>query len=433
MKTKRRAINLLVLAFLAAAVVVSDAYGQDQDLANLREYIQKNDELLKEAEIIVRGTNSAKARAALDAAKQLHLASKNNLEANRGLLSLEMAKRAREAILKAIQLAKREAKLEERAQRAIEHASRRNEQARTLLDETGGRGDVPAKKLIEESLKQLFRARNNMREHMFEVAYQSASASIDLSNRAIRILKRNSVGPELVRREIARTEQLLDRIDDRADRVKNPDLTRLIDEAHRLQDLARANASEGRYLIAFEETKRARTIARRIINRVGGSIEANEQNVARALELTDKLIERAYEITRENEDNGAGRRLDEAARLQRNAHEAFRTRRYDQALSLTRRAREAARDTMRAMNREIDAESVRQTLERTDGLLSRLGTALQTTPNEQATALFERASNRQAAAWNALNSGDSKKALANTKVARNLANSALRLLDKEPD
>lgn len=433
MKTKRRMSNLILSTMLAVTVVVSSTHGQTQDLANLREYIERNEELLKEAEIIVRGTNSAKARASLDAARQLHLASINNLETNRTLLSAEMASRARDAILKAIQLAKREAKLEERARKAIEHATLRNEQARTLFDESGGRENMPAKKFIDESYNQLLHARTYMREHMFEVAFQSANASIDLSNRAVRLLKRDSIGPELVRREIARTDQLLDRIDERADRLNNPELNRLIEEAHRLQDLARKNAAEGRYMMAFEEANRARTIARRIINRAGASPEANRENTIRALELTDELIERAYEIAREIRDDDAVRRLDEAARVQQNARDAFRNERFEQALTSTRRARQMARDTMRAMDRGLDAGSVRQTLQRTDVVLSRLGAALDATPNEQAADLFERASNRQETARNAFESGNLRKALANTKVARNLANSALRLLESEPD
>jgi hypothetical protein len=43
--------------------------------------------------------------------------------------------------------------------------------------------------------------------------------------------------------------------------------------------------------------------------------------------------------------------------------------------------------------------------------------------------LYDRAVRRQEAAWNAFDSGDFRKALANTKVARNLANRALQQSD----
>jgi hypothetical protein len=435
MITERRAINviLLLLLLLVAAVLVSESHGQTTDLNGLREYLTKNEEMLREAESIVRGTNSTKARTSLDAARQLQRTAVEYYENARPLLSAQLAQRAREAILKTIQLAKRDTKLEERAQKLIEQAARRNEQARTWYDESSDRENVPAKKLIDESINQLLRARTNMNQHMFEVAIQAANASIDLSNRAIALLKRDSIGPELVRREIARTDRLLDRIDDRADRITSTDLAPLLQEAHRLQDSARRNEKQGRYIFAFEETRRARTIARRIINRFGAATATNEDAVAGALGLTDKLIDRAAEIARENGDERALTRLDEASRLQQNARDSYTSGRYESALALTQRAREIARNAMRTMSQDIDAESVRGTLERTDQALSKLRSALEGADNEEAEDLFRRASDRQASAWDAFESGEMKRALANSKVARNLAGTALRLLENGPN
>jgi len=429
MITKRRTINIVLLVLLTAAAVVSSARAQTSDQDKLLEYIRSNQELLQQAETLVRGTNSAKARASLDAARHLHLASVKEFESTRLAMSANLAKQARNAILKAIQLAKRETKLEERALKAIEYAGRRNEHARTLYDEVGAQNNVPAKKLIDESMNQLQRARGSVREHMFEVAIQSANASTDMSNRAVRLLKRDSVGPELVRREIARTDQLLDRIDDRASATDNTELRRFIAEAHDLQSRARANAQEGRYLLAFEQTKRARTLARRIINRAGGSAVATVDAVARALELTDGLLQRAYEIAREGGDERAVQQLDEAHRLQQLAHEAYAAGEIDRAHTLTQRARELARTAMRDLDRTIDEDSARRALERTDEIVARLRSALESGGGDPATQLHDRAASRQTAAWEAFESGDLKKALANTKVARNLASRALQQLE----
>jgi hypothetical protein len=428
MRTKRRTINLILLILLAATVLVSRVHGQTDELEKLRNYIEQNQELLLEAEILVRGTNSAKARASLEAARRLHFASMKELEANRPLLSANAAKRARNAILKAIQLAKRETKLEERALKSIDYAQRRNEYARTLLDESASDEAVPAKKLIDESMEQLLRARANMREHMFEVAIQSANASIDMSNRAIRLLKRDTVGPELIRREIARTDLLLERVDELGDRSGNDDLTRIIGEAHDLQNRARASAADGRYVLAFENTKRARAIARRILNRAGGTTESTADAVARAIELTEGLVERAYEIARGNNDDRALRQLGEATRMQQNARDAYNAGQFERAFSFTQRARDIARNTMREADRPIDADSARRALERTDETIARLRAALNDNGGTAA-ELHDRAANRQAIAWEAFNSGELKKALANTKVARNLATRALQQLN----
>jgi hypothetical protein len=431
MRTKRRTINLILLILLAATVLVSRAFGQTDELDKLREYIQQNEELLLEAESLVRGTNSAKARASLEAARQLHEESLKQFESARPVISAQTARQARNAILKAIQLAKREAKLEERALNSIEQARRRNEMARTLFDEAGSNANDLAKKLIDESMNQLMRARESMHEHMFEIAIQSANASIGMSNRAIRMIKRDVVGPEIVRREIGRTDRLLDRVDERAHALNNAELSRVIAEAHELQNRARANAAESRYMLAVENTKRARALARQVISRTGGSPESMVEAVARALDLTDGLIEQAYEIVQENGDDRATSRLDEARRIQRTARQAYDSGQYARASTLTQRAREIARDTMRTIDRSIDGESARLALVRTDEVIARLKAALDSNGGTTASELHERAVVRQRAAWDAFNSNDLKKALANTKVARNLANRAIQQLENE--
>ena len=180
MNKKRRKINLLLLILMLTTVVVSKSYGQTTNLTSLREYLERNEELLMEAETLVRTTNSTKARTTLQAARQLQEAAKKNFVADQMVQAAKLARLAREAILKSIQLAKREAKMEAQAQKAIEYAGRRNEQARTLFDESGQRDNALVRKLIDESINQLLRARTNMRQHMFEVAFQSANASVDL-------------------------------------------------------------------------------------------------------------------------------------------------------------------------------------------------------------------------------------------------------------
>jgi hypothetical protein len=252
-----------------------------------------------------------------------------------------------------------------------------------------------------------------------------------MSNRAVRVLKRDTAGPELVRREITRTDRLLDRIDERAHTINSPELSRKIAEAHDLQNRARANATEGRYALAFENTKRARAIARQIINRAGGSTESMVEAVARALELTDGLIDQAYEIARESGNDRAVSQLDEARDMQRNARNAYDARQYDRAATLTQRAREIARDTMRSIDRSIDSDSARRALVRTDEIIARLRAALDNNGGTAAADLHQRAADRQTAAWEAFNSNNLKKALANTKVARNLANRALQQLENE--
>ena len=433
MRTKRRVINIILIALLAAIIVVSETRGQPNDAGSLREYIDQNEELLKEAEALVLATNSAKARAYLDAARQLHETSKRQLVAENALMAGRSARQAREAILQAISIAKLETRREEEAERAMETAAKRHEEARTLFADLGSR-DLAVEKLLSDSFNQLGRARAGMQEHMFEVAIQSAKASLDLSNRAIRMIRRDLVGPETAQREIARTDELLERIDERADLSADAELARQSREAHELQTRARSSVRDGRYQLAFEETKRARTIARRIISGSVKSPTTDRETAARAIELTAKLVDEAFRLARENGDEGAIRRLEEATRLQEDARRELQSGQMKASARYTEKAREVARNTMRAMDQPIDEETVRQALERTDEVLSRLRSALETGDEGGARAareLFDRANARQASAWSTYNGGALREALANTRIARNLAGTALRQMGND--
>lgn len=424
MKIRRRHIisAILFMTFLST-FAVSDSYGQTIDI-NVQNAIERNEELLKEAEVLVRSTNSVKARASLETAKKLHEASKRSLTPDNVLSAARLAGQAREAIVRTIAIAKREAKLEENALKTIERASIRNERARALLDELGGPGDQPAKKLVEESRHQLGRAKNNVREHMFEVALHLANASIELSNRAIKMLRRNAVVPEKVVREIARTDRLLERADEQTGRQPSP----ILREAHEIQGRAKTNARQSRFRLALEQTQRARILTRQVLKHTADSKETGRDNVVNAIELTDRFLGEAYEIAREGELAAVIEKLDEASRIQQNAKDKLESGQYKSALRLTLQAREMAKKAMRTIDKPIAVDRVKQALEKTDQILARTRSALEDVNDNAAEALYARAASRQATAWDAFESGQLKRALANSKIARNLAKKALRQL-----
>jgi len=151
-----------------------------------------------------------KARTSLEIAERLHKESINNFEADRPAIAAQLAGRAREAILQTIALAKKEAKLEEGAIKAIDRARARLEQARQLLQENRDRQAGQARKFAEEAHAQLLRAHDNMREHLFEIALRLAISSEELSQRAIDILKRDFIAPEFVEREIEKTDEVIE-------------------------------------------------------------------------------------------------------------------------------------------------------------------------------------------------------------------------------
>jgi hypothetical protein len=422
------------LLVLASLTLVAAPYTSAQtDLSDLQAAIDRNAELLAEAEALVRETNSVKARAALDAARKLHEGSRRMLTENRPRFAASAVKEAREAILHAIAIAKREVKLESSAIKAIERAANRLELARSSLGDHGGREDGAPHKLVEEAGVQLQRSRHNIQEHMFEVALHLAKASEELSSQALRMMRSDGAAPDRVRREIDRTDEVIARAEDR-DLSDRPDVSGVLDDAKELQRRAKRNAASDRLRLAFEQTMRARDIALRVLKSVGASGELNEESVGRALRFTDEVLERANNYARENQLEGTTGQLAEAGRVQDQAKTRFRQGQLRPAMRLTIRARDIAKAAVRGtVDKPIDIGDVRAAIARTDETLQRLEEALAGSGNASALELYERAVRRQAGARKALDDREPRKALALTKVARNLASKALRHLDGEND
>jgi hypothetical protein len=423
--------RIIAAALLATLLLPAFALAQRDGslLGDLQTAIERNEELLGRAIALVHETNSTKARTSLEAAMKLHQLSKHLAEGDDLQAAARATMRARQAILNTINIAKREARAEEEALKAMERARIRLQQAARMFEDAGRPDDSPARKLVEEARNQLARAHNNLQEHLFDVAIQLANASAELSARAVRMLTRDDIGPEYVLREIERTDDILARLRG-IDQSIEPGAERALTEAVELQNRARQNARNDKYRIALEQTRRARGIALRVAGRDGGG-EATPERVERALAFTDQLLEQAYAAARENQLERAIDRLDGAAQVQRQAKDRYADAQYRSALTLTRRARDAARTTLGGMQKPLDADQVAGALAATDEALERARAAVGKSDNETARSLLERASARQRAARAALDAGDLRRALTLTRVARNLVRRALTELGNE--
>jgi len=76
------------------------------------------------------------------------------------------------------------------------------------------------------------------------------------------------------------------------------------------------------------------------------------------------------------------------------------------------------------LNRPVDRETIRDTLEKTDALLKRADERIGSR-DASARAIYNRAATRQREAWQSFERGELRKSLALTRVARNLAREAL--------
>ena len=420
-----RPVLFLTLVTLVAALVPLPARSQTVDDATVREFIERNAELLDVAATLVQETNSTKARGSLDTARALHAQSIKLLEENRPGLAARVALRTREVIQQTIAIAKREARLEEQALKAIERAAFRLEQARTAFEDAGSR-DAAARRLLLEANDNLRRAREQLQQHTFEVSLNLAESSAALSLRALRLLRHDLVDADDVQDEIERTEQVLERLADVRPALP-PALVNLADRAIDLQAQARAGAVAGDLAIARERTLAARSLGLRAL-RVASGGETSAENVERAVAATDDILERARELMQETGDRHAAERMADASRAQDAARHSLARSEFEAALRQTMRARTIVRDALGGSSATVDAAAVETALARTDELLGRLQNALESRDDAQARDVLRRARARQEEARHAFADGDPRRALALTKVANNLAREGLRLL-----
>ncbi|MDH3217508.1 MAG: hypothetical protein OEN01_14700 [Candidatus Krumholzibacteria bacterium] len=432
MRTLRTRISLL--ACFLIAVNFSSLSSQTLDnLAQLREEIARNAELLQQAKELVSETSSVKARLSLEAAAKLHQHSVmllNTVTTDSNLRDVALvARKAREAILQTIALAKREAKLEESAGKAIERARNRLEQARQLINERDARDAVAARKLTEEAHSQLQRSYDNMREHLYEVSLRLAVSSEQFSSRAITIIRRDFSDAESVERAIAKTERIIERGREHIKIEENQRLRRMLQEALQLQTKAKQSYRAGRPVMALDLTEQARRIAMRVLK--ASASKANSENVEQAIRLTDALLQEAREVARERDLKELFERIEKAEQLHKQSKHQFDKGDHERALGLTVRAREILKKSLASIRTEPKQDGVESALKKTDEILGRLREAVEQSRDELAAELLSRAQTKQDKAWQNFRQARLRAALANTRLARKLANRAFEQLRYE--
>jgi len=409
--------TLLLLALAAGATAPAVSYAQDG--SRVRELIEQNGELLDAATALVNETNSLKARSSLVTARELHARSIELLNQGAFAMAARVAFRAREVIQQTIMIAKRDARLEEQAQKAIERAALRLDQARSALDEAGT--DQPApRRLLHEAVDNLRQAREQMQEHRFAVALRLADASAALSMRALRMVRGDAPGTlsqDDVRDELERTDRVIEHLTDvRGDLPSG--LTASADQATDMQRRARASASDNALERAREETLAARELALRAL-RVLEPQGGDPENAQAILEQTDELLARAGDAV----TGSAPRALDEARDVQASARRSLAAGNPEAATKQSLRARDMVRsllDEAAANPRTVEAA-----LARTDESLARLAEQLADKPDPRGAEMLENARARQSEARRAVADGDPRRALALTRVATRIARDAM--------
>jgi hypothetical protein len=432
-------LTTMILILVLSAVVSAQAQMAIRDQVQTK--INKNEELLRTAFNLVVETNSTKARTLLKLARSMHEESKkifqeavDNYMQGHLVMAGQMMTRAgnlsdsvREMAVRAIAIAKKEAMTEERAMKSLEHARARYETLKSLLPARNGFEAASARDLAEEARVQLERSQDNMREHMFETALRLARLSESLSTRAIALLKRDMRAEDVLIRELDKTGKLIESIKEQYGQLQNPEAMKSYEQAINFQREAVQNMHAKNYAAALKITNKARQFALRAIKFVSST--PNADNVKRAIDLTDQLLDKASDMLKNQDSEQLRKRIEDARSIQEKAKREFRKGKLENAFELTRRTRSIINEGISAIASPLSSDQVMKALKTTDSLIERIRSNENIRGDKLALDLLDKSVKYQQRAWDDFNQARLKSALTYTKLARNLAAKAMEHIE----
>jgi hypothetical protein len=204
------------------------------------------------------------------------------------------------------------------------------------------------------------------------------------------------------------------------------------DASIRLLEEARAQIDRGRRQLGeqhFEASLRLALSAERIVRQALelNSGEGGPGRAERELERTDASLERARASAQGSNDAEAVLLLERAVELQGSAWEAFRAGQPRVAVAHTREARSLASRVSLRVTGSFSAERVAHEIETTSLAIEHAQGAIESSSAAAAASILETSRTHQARATELLGTGDFRRALAQTLVARRLASRALEL------
>ncbi len=230
--------------------------------------------------------------------------------------------------------------------------------------------------------------------------------------------------PGIVKKEIVRTDRLLDRLRNEAQRPVPPPMRRIYDQAVNIQRDAKNHFARGDHRGALELTRDARRIAIRLGRRAGAGFE--RQDVSRALRLTDGLIAEARKMALRRNSRRMFSRVDEAEDLQIKALNQFKRHNYGNAFRLTLKTRDVLKDAIGFDRPAVDENRVRAALVKTDEMIRKARDTLGHDADRSDAELIDKAISEQDSAWDEFGRQRLRAALAHTRIARDLLRKALR-------
>ncbi|MBN2542855.1 hypothetical protein JXI42_08285 [bacterium] len=317
-------------------------------------------------------------------------------------------------------------------ERYIEHVERFLDQNAEMIDRIGPvvseSGNEEVEELFERGVELQNEAMEAFEGEEYGVAFRLANQARLLIVRAGRMVEGDHDIEDKARRELERTEHLIEEVRDVIMDSGNESATDLFNHGVEMHENAVAMFEEGNYREAIRLTREAAMLIKRAYRMVtGGAVDP--ERVAEILERVDELIARAEPIIMESAHEEATELFTEAVELMANAHAAFDEENYEEAVRLAQEAKRLVTQALRMIEPrpELTYEVVERAINSTNEMIEEVGPAILESGNEEAIALYEEALEHQEAASSLLEEGELEEALNETRIAKRLIQRAARM------
>lgn len=286
-----------------------------------------------------------------------------------------------------------------------------------------------ARTLLERAIPVQEAAWNQFRNDRLLVALRLTEEAREIGSRALTLARQDQALEQRARREGERAERALLRAKELLGGPAPPAVERLLAQAASLLERGRVQYQEQHFEAALRLAVSAQRLIRQATGLVGG--DHAEPRVVRELERTDNLIERVEPIVRERGGNEALAALERGLDLQAKAWSAHAEQQYRVALAQTREARNLVNRARTMVTGPLDRDAVDESLAATQAQIDRAADLVRESGRAIALSLLERAQDHQLRAKRLVEQQQYRQALAETRVARALAQRATRLAEEE--
>lgn len=333
-KILHRKIILVFVSIFAAILLCSTAAAQSRD--EVTGDLEKTDRLIERAEEVVRETGSQIGQSYLDHAYELQALAKGAYDGNRYQQTRKLTLAAREQARRAIGAVQESNNNPNTVDRQIE---RTDEIIKRAQDIVGVVDNQKAVSLLEIAVTTQLEAKEFFKDNRLKIALTATLKSCEMAKRAIDLAESDRDDKSLVERELHRTDELIVRAVDRADRLgSNGTVSELLQGAEDIQITAHDDLRAGKLRAAMDRTGRARDVTNKALKRMEEDIKP--ERIRKYIEQTDRLISRAKESLLESPNSEAEKLLDTAIGYQTNASSSFSENSLETAMVEAKAARE---------------------------------------------------------------------------------------------